>query len=118
VVQGLHPGVDVKEVRSGQSLRRAGIGRGGDPVARARQQLIAADAGERVFLRVEENVNQDTVLRRMLIRREVRGDVETARKPGEFPGIYVGGPDGLSPPLGRSVHAMFFVSTLDAPADA
>jgi hypothetical protein len=94
VVQGLHPGVDIEGVGSGQALRGGGIGRGGDPVPRARQQLFAADAGERVFLRVEENVDQDTVLRRMLIRREVRGDVETSRKPGEFPGIYVGGPDG------------------------
>jgi len=90
VVQGLHPGIDIERSGRGEAAGRRGIRNGRDPAARARQQLVTAYPGERLLLGIEENVDQDTVLGGVLIRRQVGGDVETSREPGKLPGIDVG----------------------------
>jgi hypothetical protein len=90
VVQGLHPGIDIEGAGRGEAVGRRGIRSGRDPAARARQQLVTAYPGERLLLGIEENVDQDTVLGGVLIRRQVGGDVETSREPGKLPGIDVG----------------------------
>ena len=109
VLQGLHPGVDIEGLRGGEVLRCSRVDGGRDPIPHAGQQLVAADPGERMFLRVEQHVDQNPVLRRVLVRREVSRDVEPPREPREFPGVDVRHRHDSPPP--------FRVPTLDAPSD-
>lgn len=89
-VERLHPGVEVEDLRAGETLRRLRVSRRRDAFPHCSEQFVPADPGQRMLLRVEQDIDKHTVLRRHLIRGEVSGDVEAPGKADKFPGVGTG----------------------------
>jgi len=81
-MQRLHPGVEVESIRAGQTLRCWRIRHRRDAFPHGGEQFIPADSGQRMLLRIEEDINEHAVLRRHLIGGQVSGDIEASWETG------------------------------------